>query len=121
MKVAITALGPDLQAQVDARFGRAQNFIIIDPDTMEFKTISNDDMNAAHGAGIQSGQLMSSEGVSELITGQVGPNAYQTLTAAGIIIFQSGSSTVEQAVDAYKKGQLKQITQSGPEHAGMRK
>jgi predicted Fe-Mo cluster-binding NifX family protein len=121
MKVAITALGPDLQAKIDPRFGRAQYFIIIDTETMEYKTISNDDMNAAHGAGIQSGQLMSSEGVSELITGQVGPNAYQTLTSTGIKIFQSGSTTVEQAVDAYKKGQLKQITQSGPEHSGMKR
>ena len=42
MKVAITALGTDLQAQVDLRFGRARNFIVIYKETMEFENISND-------------------------------------------------------------------------------
>lgn len=120
MKIAITALGNDLLAEVDPHFGRANNFIILDPETMEYKTISNDSMNAAHGAGIQSGQLMSSEDVSVIITGQVGPNAYQTLTAANIKIFQSGRKTVEQAINAYKNGELKQILQSGPVHAGLK-
>lgn len=119
MKIAISALGPDLQAQVDARFGRAQYFIIIDTATMEFEAVSNESTDAMHGAGIQSGQLMSSKGVSAVITGQVGPNAHQTLTAAGIQIFHSDSITVEQAVEAYNKGQLQQITQSAPAHGGM--
>jgi len=119
MKAAITALGIDLKAQVDARFGRAQYFIIIDTDTMEFEVISNASTEAMHGAGIQSGQLMSSKGVTAVITGQVGPNAHQTLTAAGIQIFHSDNITVEQAIDAYKKGELKPITQIGPAHGGM--
>ncbi len=120
MKVAITAVGSDLQAQIDARFGRAHYFIFIDTDTMELEAVSNDGMNAAHGAGIQSGQLMSSKGVSVVITGQVGPNAYDTLTAAGIKIFKAGAVKVEQAIEAYKKGELQQITQSGPAHGGMK-
>ncbi len=119
MKIAITATGADLQAQVDPRFGRTQFFIIIDPETMEFEAIENSSLSAAHGAGIQSGQMMSSNDVSAVITGSVGPNAFQTLTAAGIQIFQSPSGTVEQAVEAYKKGQLQPVTQFGPAHAGM--
>ena len=119
MKVAISALGEDLQAQVDPRFGRAQNFIIVDPETMEFEVISNTGINAMHGAGIQSGQLMSSKGVTAVITGNLGPNAYQTLTAAGIQLFQAGAVTVAQAIESYKKGQLQPITQMGPAHAGM--
>ena len=119
MKIAITATGADLQAQVDPRFGRTQYFIILDPETMEFEAIENSIISAAHGAGIQSGQLMSSKDVSAVITGSVGPNAFQTLTAAGIQIFQSPGGTVEQAVEAYKKGQLQPVTQFGPAHAGM--
>ena len=119
MKIAITALSPDLQAQVDPRFGRAQFFIIVDPETMQFEAIENTSINAAHGAGIQSGQLMSQKDVSAIITGSVGPNAHQTLTAAGIQIFQSVSGTVAQMIDAFKKGQLQPITQIGPAHAGM--
>ncbi len=118
MKIAITALGPDLQAQVDPRFGRSQFFIIVDTETMQFEVIENASVNAAHGAGIQSGQLMSQKDVSAIITGSVGPNAHQTLTAAGIQIFQAFSGTVAQVIDAYKNGQLQSVTQIGPAHAG---
>jgi len=86
---------------------------------MEFEAIENSSISAAHGAGIQSGQLMSSKDVSAVITGSVGPNAFQTLTAAGINIFQSPGGTVQQAVDAYKKGQLQPVSNFGPAHAGM--
>ena len=119
MKIAISALGADLESQVDPRFGRAQYFIIVNPETMEFESISNSGTNAMHGAGIQSGQLMSSKGVSALITGSVGPNAHQTLTAAGVQIYQTGTGTVAQAIDAFNKKQLHPITQIGPSHAGM--
>ena len=119
MKIAVTATGTDLQSQVDPRFGRAQYFIIVDSETMEFEAIENSSVAAAHGAGIQAGQLMSSKDVSAVITGSVGPNAFQTLTAAGIQIFQSPSGTVQQAVEAYKNGSLQPVTQFGPAHAGM--
>jgi len=119
MKIAITATGADLNAQLDPRFGRTQYFIIVDPETMAFETIENTGVGASHGAGIQAGQLMSSKDVSAVITGSVGPNAFQTLTAAGIQIFQSPKGTVKQAVEAYKNGQLQPITRFGPAHAGM--
>ena len=119
MKIAITALGVNLESQVDPRFGRVQYFIIVDPETMEYESVSNTGTNAMHGAGIQSGQLMSSKGVSALITGSVGPNAHQTLTAAGVQIYQTGTGTVAQAIDAFNKKQLHPITQIGPSHAGM--
>ena len=118
MKIAVTATGNDLNAQVDPRFGRAEYFIIVDPDTLEFEAISNSGTAAAHGAGIQSGQLISSRDVSVVITGQVGPNAYQTLEAAGIKMFHAGNVTVAEAIEAFKKGQLRQINQSGPAHSG---
>jgi len=119
MKIAVTALGNDLQAQVDARFGRAQYFIFIDTDTMEYEAVSNMGMNAAHGAGIQSAQLMSSRGATAVITGQVGPNAQQTLTAAGIQIFHAGNVSVADAVADFKAGKLQTIVQSAPAHGGM--
>ena len=120
MKIAISALGSDLESQVDPRFGRAQYFIFLDTDTMEFETISNESAGGAmHGAGIQTSQLMSEKGVSAIITGNVGPNAFQTLAAAEINVFTANNISVQQAVDAFKNNELKQISQSGPAHAGM--
>ncbi|MCI0513570.1 NifB/NifX family molybdenum-iron cluster-binding protein [candidate division KSB1 bacterium] len=119
MKIAITAVGLDLQSPTDPRFGRAAYFIIVDPQTKLFEVIENPGVATAHGAGIQAAQLMSSQAVSIVITGHVGPNAYQTLTAAGIQVLQGSAGTVAQMIDAFNAGQLPAITQAGPAHAGM--
>jgi predicted Fe-Mo cluster-binding NifX family protein len=120
MKVAISALGSDLDSQVDARFGRAQNFFFIDTKTMKFEVVSNESAGEAmHGAGIQTSQLISKKGVAAVITGNVGPNAFQTLSAAEILIYHAGKMSVLEAVEAFNNGELKQITQSGPAHGGM--
>lgn len=119
MKVAVTAMGNNLSAKVDPRFGRAKQFIIVDTETMEFETISNESMNSVHGAGTQAGQLMSSKDVAALITGQVGPNAHITLTAANIKVYHCGDQTVAQAIEQFKNNKLSEITEAGPAHGGM--
>jgi predicted Fe-Mo cluster-binding NifX family protein len=58
MKIAISSMGKDLNAQIDPRFGRCQYFIVVDSDTMEFEAIENPNISAMGGAGIQSGQMM---------------------------------------------------------------
>ncbi|NOZ63144.1 MAG: dinitrogenase iron-molybdenum cofactor biosynthesis protein [Calditrichaeota bacterium] len=114
MKIAVTAMGTNLRAKVDPRFGRAQNFIIVDPETSEYEAISNEGVNAAHGAGTQSALLMSQNGVEAVITGNVGPNAHQTLAAAGIKMYQLSDATVEEAIEKFKNNELQEITQAGP-------
>jgi len=120
MKICISAYSADLKAQVDPRFGRAPYFIIIETDSMAWEAIPNSAVDSAHGAGIQSAELMHEKGVEAVITGHVGPNAFQALKAAGIKIYQSdGAISVEQAIEALKSGRLSQIQESGPSHAGM--
>ncbi|MBU1933249.1 MAG: NifB/NifX family molybdenum-iron cluster-binding protein [Candidatus Omnitrophica bacterium] len=107
MKICITSDGDKLDSKVDPRFGRCQYFIIIDTDTMEFEAICNPNIDAMGGAGIQSGQLISGENVKSVITGNVGPNAFQTLKAAGIDVITGVSGTIKEAAEKYKKGELK--------------
>lgn len=107
MKICITSQGDTLDAQIDPRFGRCQYFIIVDPDTLEYEAVSNTNVQAMGGAGIQSGQLVISKGVKAVITGNVGPNAFQTLQAGGIEVIVGVSGTVKEAVDKYKRGELK--------------
>ena len=114
MKVAVTAQGKNLQAKIDPRFGRAENFIIVDLETMDYEAISNEGMNVAHGAGTQSAMLMSQKEVEAVITGNVGPNAHQTLTAAGIKMYQASNMTVAEAIEKFKNRELSEITQAGP-------
>ena len=107
MKICITAQEGNLDAQVDPRFGRCQYFIIVDPATKEFEAIENSNIQAMGGAGIQSGQLIASKGVNVVLTGNVGPNAFQTLQAAGLEIIIGVSGSVKDAVERYKRGELK--------------
>jgi len=120
MKIGISASGPNLNAEIDPRFGRAEYFVILDTETMAFEAIPNPALQSAHGAGIQAAQTMHEKGVTHLITGSVGPNAMQTLSAASIKIFQATQGTVEAAVTALKNNALPEISQAGPAHAGMR-
>ena len=114
MKIAITAQGKDLDAKVDPRFGRTENFIIIDTETMKFDAVANEGLHAAHGAGTQAALLMSKYNVEALITGNVGPNAFQTLTAAGIKMFKVNGGTVAEAIEKFKNNELQEILQAGP-------
>jgi len=107
MKICITSEGKTLDAKVDSRFGRCQYFVLVNPDTLEFEAIENSNINQAGGAGIQSGQLMASKGIKAVLTGNVGPNAFQTLNAGGIDIYTGVSGSVKEAIEAYKSGKLK--------------
>ena len=112
MKICVTSQGDSLGSSVDPRFGRCQYFIITDPDTLEFEAVQNSSISVGGGAGIQSGQLMVNKGVKVVLTGNVGPNAFATLQAAGIGIIVGVTGTIKQAIEKYKKGELK-VTQ-GP-------
>jgi len=109
MKICVSAFSGSLDAEVDSRFGRCAYFVIVDSETMEFNAISNDSSSAAHGAGIQAAQTVANMGVGVVITGNVGPNAFSVLSAAGIKIVTGVSGSVRDVVEKYKKGQLKEV------------
>jgi predicted Fe-Mo cluster-binding NifX family protein len=110
MKVAVSATEPSLNAAVDPRFGRCAYFVIIDTETMQFEAVPNTSRSAPHGAGIQSAQTIVSKGVKAVLTGNVGPNAYQTLSATGIKIIIGATGTVRETITRYKKGDLKETS-----------
>ncbi|OQX52867.1 MAG: dinitrogenase iron-molybdenum cofactor biosynthesis protein [Candidatus Omnitrophica bacterium 4484_213] len=107
MKICITSQGDNLESFVDPRFGRCLHFIIIDPETLEFEAVQNPSLVAGGGAGIQSAQLMVDKGVEAVLTGNVGPNAFATLQTAGIKIISGVRGKVSEAIEKYKKGELK--------------
>ncbi|MBN2739215.1 MAG: NifB/NifX family molybdenum-iron cluster-binding protein [Spirochaetales bacterium] len=121
MKICITSQGNTLDSQADPRFGRCPYFIIIDPDTMEFEAINNASAGSTGGAGIQSGQLISEKGAKVVLTGNVGPNAFQTLNAAKIEIITGISGSVKDVIKKYKNGELKPIGKATVDsHFGMK-
>jgi predicted Fe-Mo cluster-binding NifX family protein len=106
MKIAISATGPDLDAEVDPRFGRCQYFIIVDPETMQFEAIANESAMASGGAGISAAQMIAGKGVEAVLTGNCGPNAYQVLSPAGIKVITGVSGRVGDVIENYKAGKL---------------
>ena len=107
-KIAVSSEGPDLEGPVDPRFGRAAGFVIIDPDTMASEFVDNAaSQGMAQGAGIQAAELMTRHEVGVVLTGYVGPKAFQALSAAGIKVGQNLEElSVRQAVEKYKAGQV---------------
>ena len=121
MKIAVTSTGPTLDDTVEARFGRCPYFLIIDPDTLEFEPIQNPNIALGGGAGIQSAQLMANKGVSVVLTGNCGPNAFKTFGAAGVQVITGVSGQVRQSVEQYKSGALSSTTAPNVQsHFGMR-
>jgi len=121
MKICVTAGASGLDAPMDPRFGRCPFFVVVDLDSMSEKTITNSNVMATSGAGIQAAQEVARQGATALITGNIGPNAMQTLSAASIDVYlHQGAGSVRDVVEKFKRGELTKIAvPSVPGHAGM--
>jgi len=106
--IAISSEGPTLDDLVDPRFGRAAGFIVIDPETMDFEYVDNGAGQArTQGAGIQAAETVSQAGVEGVLTGFVGPKAFQALAATNIKVAQDLENiTVRDAVERFKQGRI---------------
>ena len=120
MMIAVSANSPDLDTDIDPRFGRCQYLILVDPDTMNFEAVNNSGGMGSGGAGISTAQLIAGKGVEAILTGNCGPNAYQVLSAAGIKVITGVSGKVKDAIQSYKSGKLQASSQPNvARHFGM--
>jgi predicted Fe-Mo cluster-binding NifX family protein len=116
MKIVISAQGASLDSPADPRFGRARYFIVIDTDTEQYSAHDNTlNLNAAQGAGIQSAKNVADLGVQAVVTGNVGPKAHATLSAAGIEMYTGASGTVRDALQAFRAGTLSRADRANVE------
>ncbi len=107
MKIAVTSTGPDIDSEVDPRFGRAAYILIVDSETFKFEALDNkENVNALKGAGIQAASAVSKKGAAVLLTGFCGPNAFKAMNAAKIKVANDAKGTVREAVQAYLDGKL---------------
>jgi predicted Fe-Mo cluster-binding NifX family protein len=112
MRIAISSTGPNLEAEVDPRFGRCQYFVIVDSETKQFEVLDNQAAMTRGGAGIKAAQMVANSGVGAVITGHLGPKAADTLVAAALKTYLGASGTVGEALQQYIDGKLKEA--SGP-------
>lgn len=106
--IAITSEGPLLTDMVDPRFGRAAGFVVVDLASNAASYIDNGGSQAlAQGAGIQAAENVARAGAGFVLSGFVGPKAFQALSAAGIQVVQDVENmTVAQAVEKFRRGEL---------------
>jgi predicted Fe-Mo cluster-binding NifX family protein len=121
MIVAVSAAGTEIGSPVDPRFGRCRYFLFFDTESKSVEAEPNPAGQAGGGAGIQAAQLVAGKGTQVLLTGNVGPNAHQALSAAEITVYTGMSGSVKEAIDCYLSGQLSAAdSPTVPPHHGMR-
>lgn len=119
MKIAITSSGKELKDQHDPRFGRCTYFVIVDTPHGQVKVVENKGQLSGGGAGIAAAQQITDEKAEVVLTGNMGPNAYNLIKASGVKAFQTKGGSCQEVLDQYLGGKLVEITAAGPSHAGI--
>ena len=118
-KIAISSVGKEFESQVDPRFGRCAYFAIVDSSDA-LCVVENTAREFTNGAGIQAARQVCEMKVDAVVTGDIGPNAFRVLSAAGIRVFVGGAGTVRDALKWYRNGSLREaVTSTAAGHRGM--
>jgi len=119
MKIAISAAGKNIEDLLDPRFGRCEYFQIHDTENSDIKIIENQGKLSSGGAGIAAAQQLLDEKVQVIVTGNLGPNAFEIIEKADIKAYKCSNISIKEALDKCLNNQLEEIKFSGPAHHGM--
>jgi predicted Fe-Mo cluster-binding NifX family protein len=125
MKISISARGETLDSEVDPRFGRTAGFVLFNTESGSADYLDNSaQWDSSKGTGVKTAQMVAKAGAEALITGQLGPNAAQSLRKSGIKIYACTSGTVREAIEALLEKKLEELSddeiQPGPGKLGGR-
>lgn len=118
MKILISATGKTNEHSLDRRFGRCEFFQIHDITSGEVKILENKGYLASGGAGIAASNQVIDEGVDAIITGNMGPNAFELIEKSGIKVYRCANIAISAVLEKYINGELEEIKKSGPAHNG---
>lgn len=112
MKVAVTSAGNNLDSEVSSVFGRSPEFIIADLENDEIKDVSpiaNPAKNE-RGAGNIAAQFIIDHGVNALISGELGPIAFNTLKNTDIKVYRITSGSIKKNLEQFIEAKLEEVT-----------
>lgn len=118
MKIAISTNGITKESLLDPRFGRCNYFQIYDTETKEFSVIENKGFTAAGGAGIAASNQIVDEKVQVIITGSLGPNAFDIISESNIKAYKCVSLPMDEVIEKYSNKELEEINSCGASHQG---
>jgi len=102
--ICIAASGPSMNDKIAPMFDRAQYFIIVGLGTC--KVVANPNVDDQAGVGIQSAQLVVSEGAKAVITNDISVKALQELDRLRIKVYTGVAGTAQQGLEWYQNGRL---------------
>jgi predicted Fe-Mo cluster-binding NifX family protein len=110
MKIILTTVSPNIESEVDPRFGRGAYLLVVDTENLTWQAHVNPGGNAPGGAGIQAAQVVSDQHADAVISGDFGPHAYKALQEAGIPMYvYTDCRTAQEAITRFKNRLLQQI------------
>ncbi|RJX21463.1 MAG: dinitrogenase iron-molybdenum cofactor biosynthesis protein [Ammonifex sp.] len=119
MKIAVSASGWHPAAAVVPQFGRCAGFVVYDTDDRAYSTVMTASRRRV-GAGLRVAHALVNNGVEVVITGNIGPHAFNVLRTAGVRCYLTMNGTVKDCLAAYETGQLKEINAATvPQYAGV--
>ena len=86
MKVLISSTGRDLESQVGLEFGKCPYCLYVETVTMDYEAIENDSATSCHNKECNITQTAVEKGVNVVITGDMGEEAFESLSNAGITV-----------------------------------
>lgn len=118
MKIAISASGKNAESLLDKRFGRCEYFQVYDTESEEIKLLENKGQDSSGGAGIAASNQLIDENVDVIITGSLGPNAFELIEKSEIKAYKCDEIAIISVLEKYKNGEIEEITMSGPAYHG---
>ena len=111
MKIVVSASGPDIESFVDEKFGRCPYFILIEVEDNKIKShksVENTSIKQISSAGTTAAQLVADMKVDVIITGNIGPRAFDVFQQLDIDVYEA-AGTVKKAVQDFIDGKLQKM------------
>lgn len=110
MKLCVPTVGQaGLKEKVNAHFGSAPCFTVVDLDNYSLQVIDNSNAHHEHGT-CNPTAAIAGQGVDAVVCGGMGMRAVQILNGQGIKVYITDGETVEDVVNDYKAGNLAELT-----------
>ena len=116
-RIAICADTDNSNSDVSSRFARCEFYAVYNHETLEFDFEENNARNEMSGAGAKAAKQIYDLGVTAVLVPEIGPKAFEALTAFEIEIFRySQTYSVRDAIYDYFEKNLQRVlvsTKSG--------
>lgn len=119
MIIGISATGTSRDSLLDIRFGRCEFFQIYNSENNTIKVVENQGQASNGGAGIVAAQQLVDEKVDIIITGNLGPNAFEIMKKADIKTYKCEGLLISDVLEKLKNEEVEEITYAGPSHSGI--